>query len=118
MRRPGQGRGHAQRYSEARSIPISTEVEISVTRHQGVALLVLTPGRQVGLFGGAGVGKTLLIQELINNARPRATVVSSVFAGSLSTRKATTSITNSRILRSQRRAGRLQMVSCPYGQMN
>jgi len=27
----------------------------------------ITKGGKVGLFGGAGVGKTVLIQELINN---------------------------------------------------
>jgi F-type H+-transporting ATPase subunit beta len=37
-----------------------------------IDLLSLTQRGKIGLFGGAGVGKTVLIQELINNiARSR-----------------------------------------------
>jgi F-type H+/Na+-transporting ATPase subunit beta len=59
----------------------STQAEILVTGIKVVDLL--TPylkGGKIGLFGGAGVGKTVLIMELINNiARAHGGV--SVFAG-------------------------------------
>ena len=46
----------------------STESEILVTGIKVVDLLCpYSRGGKVGLFGGAGVGKTVLIQELINN---------------------------------------------------
>jgi len=46
----------------------STETQILVTGIKVVDLLApYSKGGKVGLFGGAGVGKTVLIQELINN---------------------------------------------------
>ncbi|MDF2997052.1 MAG: atpD, partial [Xanthobacteraceae bacterium] len=46
----------------------STEAEILVTGIKVVDLLApYSKGGKVGLFGGAGVGKTVLIMELINN---------------------------------------------------
>ncbi len=46
----------------------STEAEILVTGIKVIDLLCpYTKGGKIGLFGGAGVGKTVLIQELINN---------------------------------------------------
>ena len=62
----------------ARSAPIhreapefdeqSTEAEMLVTGIKVVDLLApYARGGKIGLFGGAGVGKTVLIQELINN---------------------------------------------------
>jgi F-type H+/Na+-transporting ATPase subunit beta len=46
----------------------STEREILVTGIKVVDLLApYSKGGKIGLFGGAGVGKTVLIQELINN---------------------------------------------------
>ena len=46
----------------------STESEILVTGIKVIDLLApYAKGGKVGLFGGAGVGKTVLIQELINN---------------------------------------------------
>src|SRR5271166_1118407 len=46
----------------------STEVEVLSTGIKVVDLLApYSRGGKVGLFGGAGVGKTVLIQELINN---------------------------------------------------
>jgi F-type H+/Na+-transporting ATPase subunit beta len=46
----------------------ATEVEILTTGIKVVDLLApYSKGGKVGLFGGAGVGKTVLIQELINN---------------------------------------------------
>src|SRR5699024_2354231 len=47
---------------------LSTETEILVTGIKVVDLLApYIKGGKIGLFGGAGVGKTVLIQELINN---------------------------------------------------
>ncbi len=59
----------------------STEAEILVTGIKVVDLLTPYPkGGKIGLFGGAGVGKTVLIMELINNiAKAHGGV--SVFAG-------------------------------------
>jgi F-type H+-transporting ATPase subunit beta len=59
----------------------STSAEILVTGIKVVDLLApYAKGGKVGLFGGAGVGKTVLIQELINNiAKAHGGV--SVFAG-------------------------------------
>lgn len=47
---------------------LSTEVQILETGIKVVDLLApYIKGGKIGLFGGAGVGKTVLIQELINN---------------------------------------------------
>src|SRR3954462_14665518 len=46
----------------------ATESEILITGIKVVDLLApYAKGGKVGLFGGAGVGKTVIIQELINN---------------------------------------------------
>ena len=46
----------------------ATEAEVLVTGIKVVDLLApYAKGGKIGLFGGAGVGKTVLIQELINN---------------------------------------------------
>jgi len=59
----------------------STESEILVTGIKVVDLLApYAKGGKIGLFGGAGVGKTVLIQELINNVA-KAHGGFSVFAG-------------------------------------
>ena len=60
------------RYPIHRSAPEfieqSTETEILVTGIKVVDLLApYVKGGKIGLFGGAGVGKTVLIMELINN---------------------------------------------------
>src|SRR5690348_7768495 len=59
----------------------STEAAILVTGIKVIDLLApYAKGGKIGLFGGAGVGKTVLIQELINNiAKGHGGV--SVFAG-------------------------------------
>ena len=59
----------------------ATESEVLVTGIKVVDLLTPYPkGGKIGLFGGAGVGKTVLIMELINNiAKAHGGV--SVFAG-------------------------------------
>ncbi|MFZ1992173.1 MAG: F0F1 ATP synthase subunit beta [Alphaproteobacteria bacterium] len=59
----------------------ATETEMLVTGIKVVDLLApYSKGGKVGLFGGAGVGKTVLIQELINNIA-KAHGGYSVFAG-------------------------------------
>ncbi len=59
----------------------STESEILVTGIKVVDLLApYAKGGKIGLFGGAGVGKTVLIMELINNVA-KAHGGYSVFAG-------------------------------------
>ena len=59
----------------------STEAQILVTGIKVVDLLApYAKGGKIGLFGGAGVGKTVLIQELINNVA-KAHGGYSVFAG-------------------------------------
>jgi len=59
----------------------STEIEMFETGIKVVDLLEpYTKGGKTGLFGGAGVGKTVLIQELINNVA-KAHGGFSVFAG-------------------------------------
>ena len=75
----------AKRYPIHRDAPTfeeqATSAEILVTGIKVVDLLApYLKGGKTGLFGGAGVGKTVLIQELINNiARAHGGV--SVFAG-------------------------------------
>jgi F-type H+-transporting ATPase subunit beta len=59
----------------------STETEILVTGIKVIDLLApYAKGGKIGLFGGAGVGKTVLIMELINNVA-KAHGGYSVFAG-------------------------------------
>src|SRR4029450_3823753 len=59
----------------------STKVEMFETGIKVVDLLEpYTRGGKTGLFGGAGVGKTVLIQELINNIAKQHGGIS-VFAG-------------------------------------
>lgn len=72
----------AQIHAEAPDfINQSTESEILVTGIKVIDLLApYSKGGKIGLFGGAGVGKTVLIMELINNiAKAHGGV--SVFAG-------------------------------------
>jgi len=62
----------SKRYPIHRSAPEfvdqSTETEVLVTGIKVVDLLApYVRGGKIGLFGGAGVGKTVLIMELINN---------------------------------------------------
>ncbi|MCT4782570.1 F0F1 ATP synthase subunit beta [Exiguobacterium himgiriensis] len=60
---------------------LSTKVEILETGIKVVDLLApYIKGGKIGLFGGAGVGKTVLIQELINNIAQEHSGIS-VFAG-------------------------------------
>jgi len=67
---------HAPKFDE-----LSTTVEILETGIKVVDLLApYIKGGKIGLFGGAGVGKTVLIQELINNIAQEHGGIS-VFAG-------------------------------------
>ena len=75
----------ATRYPIHRQAPtfemLSTKVEILETGIKVVDLLApYIKGGKIGLFGGAGVGKTVLIQELINNIAQEHGGIS-VFAG-------------------------------------
>jgi F-type H+-transporting ATPase subunit beta len=77
--------GHKKTYPIHRPAPDfvdqSTETEILVTGIKVVDLLApYARGGKIGLFGGAGVGKTVLIMELINNIA-KAHGGYSVFAG-------------------------------------
>jgi F-type H+/Na+-transporting ATPase subunit beta len=72
-------------YSIHRKPPIfedlSTEAEVLLTGIKVIDLLEpYAKGGKIGLFGGAGVGKTVLIMELINNIA-KAYAGTSVFAG-------------------------------------
>ena len=77
--------GEKMRYPIHRTAPSfedqATSAEILVTGIKVIDLLApYLKGGKIGLFGGAGVGKTVLIQELINNiAKGHGGV--SVFAG-------------------------------------
>lgn len=85
---PVDGRGEVgakKQYPIHRQAPAfteqSTETEILVTGIKVVDLLApYSKGGKIGLFGGAGVGKTVLIMELINNIA-KAHGGYSVFAG-------------------------------------
>lgn len=81
-----QGRIQAKKYYPIhREAPVLAgqkgEIEILETGIKSIDLLCPLPkGGKVGMFGGAGVGKTVLIQELINNIAKVHKGVS-VFAG-------------------------------------
>jgi len=77
--------GNSKTYPIHRPAPAfidqSTETEVLVTGIKVVDLLApYARGGKIGLFGGAGVGKTVLIMELINNIA-KAHGGYSVFAG-------------------------------------
>jgi F-type H+-transporting ATPase subunit beta len=77
--------GHSDTSPIHRDAPLfvdqSTETAILVTGIKVIDLLApYAKGGKIGLFGGAGVGKTVLIQELINNIA-KGHGGTSVFAG-------------------------------------
>ena len=81
--RPGEDRADARAIHQEAPLYTdqSTEAEILVTGIKVVDLLApYAKGGKIGLFGGAGVGKTVLIMELINNVA-KAHGGYSVFAG-------------------------------------
>jgi F-type H+/Na+-transporting ATPase subunit beta len=107
----------AERWSIHRDPPPFPELSAKVeTFETGIKVIdLLAPfirGGKVGLFGGAGLGKTVLIQELIHNvAREHGGV--SVFAGvGERTRE------GNDLLLEMRESGVLDKVALVYGQMN
>ena len=91
----------------------STEAEILITGIKVVDLLApYAKGGKIGLFGGAGVGKTVIIQELINNIA-KAHGGYSVFAGvGERTRE------GNDFYHEMKEGGVLDKVALVYGQMN
>lgn len=91
----------------------STKTEALLTGIKAIDLLApLERGGKAGLFGGAGVGKTVLITELINNTAESHSGVS-VFCGiGERSREA------EELLREVRDAGVLEMAVLVFGQMN
>lgn len=94
-------------------VNLQSEVEILETGIKVIDLLApYIKGGKIGLFGGAGVGKTVLIQELINNiAKSRGGI--SVFAGvGERTRE------GSDLYNEMKESGVLKNTSLVFGQMN
>ena len=91
----------------------NTEEKILVTGIKVIDLLApYRKGGKIGLFGGAGVGKTVLIQELIHNVATQHGGYS-VFAGvGERTREGTA------LYREMRESGVLEKTSMIFGQMN
>jgi F-type H+-transporting ATPase subunit beta len=91
----------------------STKTEILETGIKVIDLICpITKGGKVGLFGGAGVGKTVIIQEFINNIA-KAHGGFSVFAGvGERTRE------GNDIYHEMKNAGVLNKVAMVFGQMN
>jgi F-type H+-transporting ATPase subunit beta len=107
----------AERWSIHRDPPdfadLSPKIEIFETGIKVIDLIApFVRGGKIGLFGGAGVGKTILIQELIHNvAREHGGV--SVFAGvGERTRE------GNDLLLEMTESGVLDKVALVYGQMN
>jgi F-type H+/Na+-transporting ATPase subunit beta len=106
-----------KRYPIHRSAPEfvdqSTKTEILETGIKVIDLICpIAKGGKVGLFGGAGVGKTVLIQEFINNIA-KAHGGYSVFAGvGERTRE------GNDLYHEMKDSGVLDKVSMVYGQMN
>jgi F-type H+/Na+-transporting ATPase subunit beta len=107
----------AERWSIHRDPPLFTELSPTIEVFEtGIKVIdLLAPfirGGKVGLFGGAGLGKTILIQELIHNvAREHGGV--SVFAGvGERTRE------GNDLLLEMQESGVLDKVALVYGQMN
>jgi F-type H+-transporting ATPase subunit beta len=78
-------KGEGKRSPIHRSAPKFTDQSVSIEMFEtGIKVIdLLAPyrkGGKIGLFGGAGVGKTVLIQELINNVAKKSGSYS-VFAG-------------------------------------
>ncbi len=91
----------------------STESEIFETGIKVIDLLVpYVKGGKIGLFGGAGVGKTVLVQELINNiAREHGGL--SVFAGVGERTREGNDLYNEMLA-----SGVLEKTALVFGQMN
>jgi len=90
-----------------------TKIEILETGIKPIDLLIPLPkGGKIGLFGGAGVGKTVIIQELIRNIAYAHKGVS-VFAG-IGER----SREGNEIIKEMEKSGVLKNCALVFGQMN
>jgi F-type H+/Na+-transporting ATPase subunit beta len=91
----------------------STQIELFETGVKVIDLVApLTRGGKVGIFGGAGVGKTVIIQELINSIATQHAGLS-VFAGvGERTREGTA------LYYEMEEAGVLDKLAMTFGQMN
>ncbi len=91
----------------------STEIEVFETGMKVIDLIApMTRGGKTGIFGGAGVGKTVVIQELINSIATQHAGLS-VFAGvGERTREGT------QLYGEMREAGVLEKLAMVFGQMN
>ncbi|CCH49764.1 F0F1 ATP synthase subunit beta [Pseudodesulfovibrio piezophilus] len=92
---------------------LSTKVELLETGIKVVDLLIPFPkGGKMGLFGGAGVGKTVILMEMINNIAKQHGGIS-VFAGvGERTRE------GNDLYHEMKDAGVLEKAALVYGQMN
>ncbi len=92
---------------------LSTKVELLETGIKVVDLLIPFPkGGKMGLFGGAGVGKTVILMEMINNIAKQHGGLS-VFAGVGERTREGNDLYNE-----FKEAGILEKASLVYGQMN
>lgn len=91
----------------------STKVELLETGVKVIDLLIPFPkGGKIGMFGGAGVGKTVILMEMINNIAKQHGGIS-VFAGvGERTRE------GNDLYHEMKDAGVLEKASLIYGQMN
>ncbi len=94
-------------------VDLTTKPEIFETGIKVVDLIApFRKGGKVGLFGGAGVGKTVLIQELIHNIAEEHSGLS-VFAGVGERTREGNDLYNE-----MKESGVLEKVALVYGQMN
>jgi F-type H+/Na+-transporting ATPase subunit beta len=91
----------------------TTEVELFETGLKAIDLVCpFRKGGKVGIFGGAGVGKTVIIQELINNVAKEHSGVS-VFAG-----VGERSREGNDLIREMTESGVIKSTAFVFGQMN
>lgn len=99
---------HAPKLSEQ-----STKTEVFETGIKVIDLLApFIKGGKIGLFGGAGVGKTVLLMELIRNVAEESGGVS-VFAG-----VGERSREGNDLIREMKESGVIEKTALVYGQMN
>ncbi len=106
-----------ERFPIHRPAPAFTSLETKPSTFEtGIKVIdLLAPyrrGGKIGLFGGAGVGKTVLIQELINNIAKKHSGVS-VFGGVGERTREGNDLYNE-----MKESGVLQYLALVYGQMN
>ena len=108
--------GGEWRSIHAESVPLSSQTPASEILETGIKIIdVLCPlerGGKAGLFGGAGVGKTVLIMEIINNAVQQTGGVS-LFCGIGERCRE-----GEEIYREMQEAGVLDTMVLVFGQMN